>query len=335
MLAAALAAAAAALATPAYGDAGGSIPTYDVVLTIRPDGVLHVRETITYDFADDRHGIVRSVPYRIDNRLYGIRNVRASSSTGAPAEPDVAKLGHEMRIAVGDGGRTVRGRQAYVIEYDVVGTLTPRERTAELRWDATGPSWPVPIGEVSVRVEAPVRRPRASCWAGPTGGPALTRCGRDREGPYAAAFTQHGLDPGESALIMVRLPRDAVRVPPPRFARPHFTGTWLGLTALAAGLLAGAAARRRPWRPVRWQGRFRWSELRQGVGWSAVAAGAGAVLADAAGEMVRDGIWAVSVGDRALAGVGLIAAGIMAVSSLPGPGGAEQDEPASAPDRRA
>jgi predicted membrane protein DUF2207 len=288
---------------PAAADPGERIPTYDVVLAIRPDGVLHVRETITYDF-DGRgeHGIVRRVPYRVKNRLYDICNVRTSSSTGAPARADAAKVLHELRITVGDGRRTVRGRQAYVIEYDVAGALTTRRNTVELRWDATGVAWSVPIGEVSIRVEAPVPPHHAACWAG-AARTGLTQCRRDRDGPHAIDFTQTDLSPQEGALVHVLLPEGAVTVPPPRYARPHFAGSWLGYALLAVGLTAAAVAKttavpgtRRP---------------RRAVGAALLVTGASALLGDALSEVFADGIWAFSIGDLALAGGGLLASGVV------------------------
>lgn len=281
---------------------GESIPTYDVVLAIRPDGALHIRETITFDFEGGaEHGIVRRVPYRIKNRLYDIRNVRTSSSTGAPARARASKLLHEVQISVGNERRKVRGRQAYVIEYDVRGAFTPRGGYDELRWDAIGTGWDVPIGEVSVRIETPVHVRRISCRAGAEkeAGGRLTTCRRDRDGPYAVDFTQSGLDPHESVLIKAALPKGAVKVPPPRYARGHLEGSWIGLGGLAAGLLAAGFL---CWR--------RGAGLGGRAGLALVVAGALAVAADVADDVLAGGIWAFSVGDLALLGAGLIAPGI-------------------------
>ncbi|MFC6931465.1 DUF2207 domain-containing protein [Actinomadura yumaensis] len=178
-------------AGPAFDIDGERIPTYDVVLTIRPDGVLRVRETITYDFdRNGEHGIVRRVRYRDRNRLFAIRDVRTSSSTGAPARAKTLHLLHDVQISVGDRHRKVRGRQAYVIEYEVGGAFTPYSGHDELTWDALGTGWDVPIGEAAARVEAPVPLRRATCRAGEP--PATVPCLRDRDGPYAIDFTQRG-----------------------------------------------------------------------------------------------------------------------------------------------
>lgn len=298
-------------------DQAESIPTYDVVLKVVADGVLHVRETITYDFdSGGEHGIVRRVPYRIKNRLYEIRNVRTSSSTGAPARAKAAKRLHDVKISVGGEHRKVRGRQAYVIEYDVTGAFTLRGHYAELRWDAIGGSWDVPIGEVSVRVETPVPLRKVSCRAGASRGAGdgdLTPCGRDRDGSYAMDFTQSGLNPHESVLIKVLLPEGSVRVAEPRYASGHFEASWIGLLGLAAGLLAAM---------VLWFLRGNGLGLRSGT--ALVTAGALLLAVDVGDDVLADGIWAFSIGDLALAGAALILPGVVIVVTARRRGRAEQ-----------
>src|SRR3954453_16951975 len=83
--AAALALAALSLAFNGQHSPKGNIPTYDVVLTVRPDGVLQVRETFTFDFAArETRGLLRRIPYRRGDRLQPIENLQVSSTTHAP-----------------------------------------------------------------------------------------------------------------------------------------------------------------------------------------------------------------------------------------------------------
>lgn len=301
-------------AHPAGADLGPeefeSIPAYDVVLTIATNGDLHVRETITYDFdAGGAHGIVRRLPYRIGDRLYEIRGVRASSSTGAPARPRTRRWWHDLLISVGDEDRAVRGRQAYVIEYTVSGAFTPGDVHDELNWDALGGAWEVPIREAAVRVEAPVVLRKARCRAGTSA--AGTPCLRDRDGPYAIEFTQSALRPRESMFITVRLPKGAITVPPPRHAPPHWAVTWAGAGLLALSL-AGVAAAARGARaaPIGLEagpGRSQAVPVERGA-LLAVLGGA-LVVADVADEVRAHGAWAVSIGDASMAGVGAAAVG--------------------------
>ncbi|TDD89082.1 DUF2207 domain-containing protein [Actinomadura darangshiensis] len=280
---------------PEHSYRGESIPAYDVVLTIGTDGVLYVRETITYDFdRTGEHGIVRHVPFRRGDRLYDVRNVSSSSSTGAPARVRTTRFLHDVQISVGDRNREVRGRQAYVIEYEVGRAFTPRAGHDELVWDAIGTSWAVPIGNAAVRVEAPVPLRHATCRAGAAG--ATTRCLRDRDGPYAIDFIQNALAPHEGMKIRVRLPKHAIAVRPPRYVPPRWTGDWPGTAVLALALAAVPLLALRP-------------APRGRTGAGLVAAGLLLVVADAGDDIAARGPWAFSLGDRCLAGLALVIVG--------------------------
>ncbi|MCP2335001.1 DUF2207 domain-containing protein [Actinomadura rupiterrae] len=284
----------------AQGD--GGIPTYDVVLSIRRDGVVGVRETITFDYGDvGGHGFARRVPYRVGERVYDIRDLRTSSSTGAPARARTVTLPHDLQITVGDGKQVVRGRQAYVIEYDLGRAFTPLSGGRwELVWDAVGTTWNSPIANAAVRVESPVARWKASCRAGH--GDATVPCQRDRDGPYAMDFLQSGLGPHEGMTVRVRLPRGAVAPEPPRFVRPYWDGTWTGTGLLALTLVL------LPW--ISRAGGLGRSVL---IGRILLVTGVLAVLVDAAADVERYGMWAVSLGDLTVAGLALGIAGSAAL----------------------
>ncbi|WP_165958928.1 DUF2207 domain-containing protein [Actinomadura sp. KC345] len=279
----------------ATGGLAESIATYDVVLAAGTDGILRVRETITYDFDEaGGHGIVRPVPFRRGDRVYEVRGIRTSSSTGAPSRAETTRLLNDVQISVGGGRREVRGRQAYVIEYEVAGVFTPREEHDELVWDALGRSWNVPIRNAAVRVEAPVPPRRVTCHAGVPG--ATTRCMRDRDGPYAVEFIQRALAPHEGMRIRVELPKRAISVPAPRYLPPRWAGDWPGTAMLALSLGMVVLLPRRP-------------VPRRRAGTALAAAGALLVVADAGDDVAAHGPWAFSLGDRCLAGLALMIAG--------------------------
>lgn len=296
----------------------GQIPTYDVVMFIRRDGVVDVRETITYDFgADGGHGFTRRVPYRRGERMFDIRDLRTSSSTGAPARARTLTLPHDLQIAIGDDKTTVRGPQAYVIEYGLGRAFSrlPDGRW-ELFWDAIGTTWDVPIANAAVRVESPTAHWKASCRAGR--GDATVPCQRDRDGPYAMDFLQTGLDPHEGMTVRVRLPGNAITPQPPRYVRPYWDAGWAGTGLLAMTVILLPWLLRRPGPagrladPVRPTGSTRPARLVL-TGRILLVAAVLAVFADAAADIDRYGIWAVSLGDLTMAGIALGIAGTAAL----------------------
>ncbi|GAA4231213.1 hypothetical protein GCM10022254_27760 [Actinomadura meridiana] len=291
----------------AVGEPGERIPTYDVVLTIGADGLLHVRETITYDFdRSGEHGIARNVRFRRGDRLFDVRDVRSSSSTGAPSRARTTRFLNDVRITVGDRGREVRGRQAYVIEYAVAWAFTPRADHDELVWDAIDRSWNIPIGHAAVRVEAPVPLRYATCRAGVPG--ATTRCLRDRDGPYAVDFIQNALAPHEGMKVKVRLPKRAVAVPPPRYASPRWNGDWTGTALLVLALAAVILFARRP-SPSPSRAPTATPTPSRRVGAVLIAAGFLLIVADVGDDVVAHGAWAFSLGNRCLAGLALVIVG--------------------------
>lgn len=278
----------------------GNIPTYDVVLTVRPDGVLRVRETFTFDFAArETRGLLRRIPYRRGDRLQPIENLQVSSTTHAPVNVRNQAFAHERLIRIGDG-KPVSGRQAYVMTYDVEGAVTPRPTGEELVWDALGSGWGVPIAEAAVRVEGPSKF-ASGCIAGR--GAAVSQCGRLRRGPYAVDFTQTGLRPGEGMVVRAAFPASAVHSTPPRYARPHLDFSTPGIVfVVVAGILAALPIvfRRTSTTPRAWPGPHpRLSRV-------LFAVGTALILWDLTSEVAAGGLWRLSVGDELLYGLVLL-----------------------------
>jgi hypothetical protein len=278
----------------------GNIPTYDVVLTVRPDGVLQVRETFTFDFAArETRGLLRRIPYRRGNRLQPIENLKVSSTTHAPVNVRNQVFAHERLIRIGDG-RPVSGRHAYVMTYEVQGALVPRPTGEELVWDALGSGWSVPIDEAAVRVEGPSKF-ASRCIAGR--GEATSTCGRLRRGPHAVDFTQTGLRPGEGMVVRAAFPTSAVRTTPPSYARPHVRFSTPGIVAVTVtGILAvlPIGFRRMSRMPRGWPGPL--PRLSRAL----FTAGTALILWDLTSEVAAGGLWRLSVGDELLYGLALL-----------------------------
>jgi hypothetical protein len=242
-------------ASPAMAVPGDQITSYDVVLAVRADGTLDVRETIDYRFttSQDRHGIFRTIPVRVpfdddNDRVYRIDDFRVSSPTGAPPGVERSDSGGTATFRIGDPDELVSGTQRYVLTYTVHGALNAFPDHDELYWNAIGAEWDAPIAAASARVVSPATPTQQACFAGPTGSSlpcqALAATGRE-----VTAGQPGGLGAYQALTVVVGLPKGAVAATGPeleerwtlrRSLTPSpVTGTLAGLVLLPG--LAGVA----------------------------------------------------------------------------------------------
>ena len=160
------------------------IDSFAVDYTLSAGGLVHVIETIDYDFGSNhRHGIDRFLDSRFlatggQDRVYKYSHLRVSSPTGASALFSTG-LQTALQIRIGNSNATTSGKQTYVLHYDVTGALnrtTPSNGTAldEFYWNATGIGWDVPIDKTTVAVHGPADVSLVACASGPAG--STTKC---------------------------------------------------------------------------------------------------------------------------------------------------------------
>lgn len=209
-------------AAPLFAVAAETIRSYNTVAEISPDGLVHITETIGYDFAEqERHGIFRTIPlfYEFEDRSYelDISDVVVSSPTGAPSDSQISWQGDEVRLRIGDPDTTIRGAHQYVVEYTVGNALRAHEGSYEFYWNTTGNEWDVSIDTVETTVMLPssISSDRISyaCYEGPLGG--TNQCARTEEGGGANAVTHlvfhsQNLGPGEGSTVAVEFPDEFV-----------------------------------------------------------------------------------------------------------------------------
>lgn len=238
-------------AGPAWAEAGdGYITTYDVDVTVNPDGSLHVTETIAYTFTDDSHGIWRYIPNRYDyapdpdfQRVIEIDDLVVSSPSGAPTDVETSQDGDYLSIRIGDPDRTIYGAQAYAISYRVEGALNSFPTHEELYWNAIGTEWSTSITEAEVVVTAP-QVSDGLCFKGPPGSTAS--CDKLTVRSTWLRVEQSDLSAGSGVTVVVGMPPGSVEVPPPVLEERWSVQKAFSLTAATIGtgvavLLAGGA----------------------------------------------------------------------------------------------
>jgi uncharacterized membrane protein YgcG len=185
---------------------GEQIRSYTVDLRLTKDDVLHVRETISYDFATHhKHGIERTIPveYRYRKgylREFPLSHIKVSSPTGAPAQEQTLS-GATTTIRIGDpDNENVTGVQTYVISYDVAGTVNSFSDHQELYWNAVGNQWSVPVDAVTATVAGPAAVQKVACYIGRQGSRAT--CPGTIRADGTAGFSV-GAQPSQAGMTIV------------------------------------------------------------------------------------------------------------------------------------
>jgi len=131
-------------------------------ITLREDGTLLVRETITVNSRGSaiRHGIYRDFPTRYRDRL---RNhyvvgfeLLSAERDGAPEISRVTDQPNGKRIYLGDSNAVLpAGHHRYVIAYTTSRQLGFFSDHDEMYWNVTGNGWAFPIDHASATVTLP------------------------------------------------------------------------------------------------------------------------------------------------------------------------------------
>ena len=228
------------------------ITSYDVSILVKPDGELFVTEIIDYDFgAGERHGIFRNIPVRLryddtHDRLYPLDVRSVTGSAGTPDQYELADVGGDKRIKIGDPDRTITGEHTYTIVYRVQGGLNGFAEHDELYWNAIGPEWGAPIEQATVSVVTPGPLTDVACFSGPER--SVLPCRQADAGDKEATFASDPLDPYQAFTVVVGFQKGFVPEPVPILderwsptrafsATPATIG---GTAALLAAVIAGA-----------------------------------------------------------------------------------------------
>ncbi|MGJ6966131.1 DUF2207 domain-containing protein [Streptosporangium sp. G11] len=197
----------------------GKVTSTTVQLELRQDGVLHVKEEVTFEGDAPSRGIVDRTRYDDSNdRLYQVTGLKG----------DATLTGETI---------TLKGTGSATLEYDVKGAVTPLADAQELRWYAVG-AWSVPVDQAKVSVTGPATMQSLSCFAGPLSSAiACTEASMDHTG-VTAEFGQQDLGAGEVLTVVIGYPTGATQGAPILERRFELSNAFT-LNAVTGGALAG------------------------------------------------------------------------------------------------
>lgn len=194
--------------------ASEKINNFDAQITVGPDGVVNVVETIEYDFGtEQKHGIYRDIPmgniYTIEHSRLGGTRIDVGSVTdekGNSYQRDVTDKDGVKSIKIGDPDKTITGVHKYIINYTVKNALGYFADYDEIYWNVTGNGWQVPIMRASAMVKLPGDvqglTDKIQCYTGFEGDKNIC----DSVIPYhysSAQFVQNNIMPGQGLTVAV------------------------------------------------------------------------------------------------------------------------------------
>lgn len=134
------------------------IDKYDIDINVKQNNIFDVTETITAYFNVPKHGIFRKIPLRNE-----ITRVDGTTSTNKVEISDISvnkafsesKEGNNYILKIGDGDKTLKGEQTYVIRYSYNLGKDPMRNYDELYYNLIGTEWDTVIGNVSFSITMP------------------------------------------------------------------------------------------------------------------------------------------------------------------------------------
>lgn len=239
-------------ATPAHA-ADDSFDRWDAAYTVRPDGTVHVQETITLRFGSSsgRRGLERTLvtreAYNNDqDAVFQISGIRVSSPD--PVSTNWTQINQsdgrtaQTTIRVGDANRRISAATAtYVFDYDVRGYLRSPSGHAEFGVDVLGPGM-ARIDSSTITVTTPAGITDVTCFAGTVG--SKTACTNSDYSGETATFRQNDLPRGQVMTVGVQFPLASVQNPTPileenvEAATARSNATQLGVGSAGAVVIA-------------------------------------------------------------------------------------------------
>jgi hypothetical protein len=136
-----------------------TIQSFKSEITITPDGMVDVTETITAHFAGSWNGLYRTVPIQYTtpqglNYTLDVEPVSITDDSGNNLKYDTSSANGylKFKIYVTDA---VNATRTIVVHYRVSNGLSFYEDHDELYWNITGNDWDEPVGNASAMISLP------------------------------------------------------------------------------------------------------------------------------------------------------------------------------------
>lgn len=133
---------------------GYYIESFDVKINIDTDGTFQVIEELDVWFLEEKRGIIRSIPkqynFNGEDINIDIRNIKVDGY-----KSNINNSRNALNLRIGDPDIFLKGKQKYIISYEVEGAYLTLKDHTEFYWNITGNKWDTKIENASFEISLP------------------------------------------------------------------------------------------------------------------------------------------------------------------------------------
>lgn len=202
-----------------------TISNYKVAITVNQDASLDIEETISVRFTEDRHGIIRFIPYKYKLQALadGVEQADRQLASGGEAHTiiedikvqdwnyDVSTEGAYKVIKIGSEDKFVSGDQKYVIQYRVLNAINFFKDYSELYFNVIGDKWATTIDSVHFTVSlynSLAGTPAHFVATGAFGSTENNTVTQWTDNRHFSGATTRQLESNEGLTVGIRFPKD-------------------------------------------------------------------------------------------------------------------------------
>jgi uncharacterized membrane protein YgcG len=202
-----------------------TISNYNVAIKVNKDASLDIEETIHVRFTENRHGILRFVPYKyqLQSLPEGVDKANRQLESGGKARTiiedikvegwdyEVSTEGDYKVIKIGSKDEYVSGDQQYVIHYRILNAINFFNDYSELYFNVIGNKWETTIDSVHFTVSLPDALPDTPAYFVATGLFGSTENNTEThwtDNKVFSGYTTKQLESNEGLTVGIRFPKD-------------------------------------------------------------------------------------------------------------------------------
>ncbi|MGH2649041.1 MAG: DUF2207 domain-containing protein, partial [Ginsengibacter sp.] len=144
-----------------------TIKQYNVSIKVNKDASLDIAENIQVHFTEQRHGIIRKIPYKYEVQSLpanaqkadvqlesgGYRRTMVENIKVPGWNFDVSNDGNYKSVKIGSADKYIEGDQQYIITYRILNAINFFKDHSELYFNVIGDQWETTIAAVNFKVE--------------------------------------------------------------------------------------------------------------------------------------------------------------------------------------